>query len=48
MYLYAVGTNITDLEKKGYYPEPLEDTVVVSMNGDDDNPSYRRAAEERG
>lgn len=45
MYLYAVGTNITDLEKEGYYPEPIEPTVVVSMNGEDENSSYKMVAE---
>ena len=35
MYLYAVATNITDLEKEGYYPELAEEATVVSMKGDD-------------
>lgn len=44
MYLYAVGTNITDLEKKGYYPEPIERASFVSMTGDGN--SSLRAAEQ--
>ena len=48
MYLYAVGTNITDLEKEGYYPEPIETAVVVSMTGDDEGYSSLKAAEPMG
>lgn len=35
MYLYAVATSITDLEKEGLYPQPSASAAVVFMTGDD-------------
>lgn len=48
MYLFAVANSITELEKEGYYPEPIEEATVINMTSDAEDIHIDMAAEPRG